>query len=90
MRKNELRQRYMTLEHTDAESDEFTLSFSSEMPVERPHGTEILSHDADAVDLSRLNDGAPLLMNHNADKLLGAVMSAEISGGKGRWKNSFS
>ena len=84
MRKNELRQRYMTLDHTDAESDEFTLSFSSEMPVDRPHGIEILSHDADAVDLSRLNDGAPLLMNHNADKLLGAVMSAEISGGKGR------
>lgn len=84
MRKSELRQRYMTLEHTDAESDEFTLSFSSELPVERPHGIEILSHDVDAVDLSRLNDRAPLLMNHNADKLVGAVMSAEIVGGKGR------
>ena len=42
-------------------------SFSSEYPVERSFGSEVLSHDKNAADLSRLNDGAPLLFNHDTD-----------------------
>jgi HK97 family phage major capsid protein len=48
-------------------------SFSSEAPVQRWFGSEVLSHDAESVDLSRLNDGAPLLWNHNPDQVLGVV-----------------
>ena len=55
-----------------------TMSFSSEYPVERWYGTEVLSHAPGAADLSRLNDGAPLLFNHNMDDVLGVVESARI------------
>lgn len=48
-------------------------SFSSEAPVERWFGSEVLSHAPEAVDLSRLNDGAPLLWNHDPDRVLGVV-----------------
>ena len=80
----ELRRRFLTLDPTDADTDTFELSFSSETPVARQYGDEVLSHAAGAVDLSRLNDSAPLLFNHNPDQLLGVVDSARVVGGKGR------
>ena len=61
----ELRRRFLTLDPTDADTDTFELSFSSETPVARQYGDEVLSHAAGAVDLARLNDSAPLLFNHN-------------------------
>lgn len=54
------------------------LSFSSEYPVERWFGNEILSHDRGAADMARLNDGAPLLFNHNMDDIIGVVERASI------------
>ena len=60
------------------------LSFSSTTPVEREFGIEVLSHAAGAADLSRLNNSAPLLFNHDLDDILGVVESATIAGGKGR------
>ena len=80
----ELRRRFLTLDPTDADTDTFELSFSSETPVARQYGDEVLSHAAGAVDLSRLNDSAPLLFNHNPDQLLGVVDSARVVGSKGR------
>lgn len=62
----------------DVEARTLNLSFSSEFPVERWYGDEILSHAPGAADLSRLNDGAPLLFNHNPDDVLGVVESASI------------
>ena len=79
-----LRRRFLTLDPTDADTDTFELSFSSETPVARQYGDEVLSHAAGAVDLSSLNDSAPLLFNHNPDQLLGVVDSARVVGGKGR------
>jgi HK97 family phage major capsid protein/HK97 family phage prohead protease len=62
-----------------------TMSFSSEEPVQRWFGSEVLSHDRGAADLSRLNNGGPLLFNHNMDDVLGVVESASIApDGKGR------
>ena len=84
----ELRRRFLTLDPTDADTDTFELSFSSETPVARQYGDEVLSHAAGAVDLSRLNDSAPLLFNHNPDQLLGVVDSARVVGGKGRASTS--
>lgn len=52
--------------------------FSSEQPVERWFGAEVLSHAPGAADLSRLNDSAPFLFNHNSDDVIGVVESAEI------------
>ena len=82
-----LKKMYRALSVGDIQSDEdkksITFSFSSEYPVERYFGEEILSHDDGAPDLSRLNDGAALLWNHNTDKQIGVVDNAEIRGKKG-------
>ena len=62
----------------DAESRTMEFPFSSELPVERWFGDEVLSHNAGAADLKRLNDGAPLLFNHNMDEIVGVVERAWI------------
>jgi len=53
-----------------------TFSFSSEAPVERFFGREILVHEQGAMDLSRLNDGAPWLWGHDPNRVLGVVEKA--------------
>jgi HK97 family phage major capsid protein len=66
----------------DPEVVEF--SFSSEEPVERYFGMEVLSHDPGAMNMARLNSGAaPWLWNHNPDVVLGGVEKA-WQGGDGR------
>lgn len=66
----------------DPEVVEF--SFSSEEPVERYFGLEVLSHDPGAMNMARLNSGAaPWLWNHNPDVVLGGVEKA-WQGGDGR------
>ena len=54
------------------------LSFSSEKPVTRWFGSEILSHDTTAVDLVRLNEIGVLLFNHNRNEVIGKVEKAWI------------
>ena len=53
----------------DVEQRTVVLAFSSEEPVERWDGLEILVHDADAVDLSRLNNGAAVLEDHDGRQI---------------------
>ncbi len=53
--------------------------FSSEKPVERYFGNEILSHDQAHVNLERLNSAAPLLFNHNPDLVIGVVEKAWVA-----------
>jgi len=66
--------------------DERTIEFpfSSEYPVARYFGNEILSHEMDAANLERLNDGAPLLFNHDPDRIIGVVERAWVDGEKKR------
>lgn len=68
----------------EVEDRTFEFPFSSEYPVARYFGNEVLSHEGSAADLSRLNDGAPLLFNHDPDKIVGVVERAWIDGGKKR------
>jgi HK97 family phage major capsid protein/HK97 family phage prohead protease len=68
----------------EVEDRTYEFPFSSEYPVARYFGNEILSHEGKAADLSRLNDGAPLLFNHNPDKVIGVVERAYIDGSKRR------
>jgi HK97 family phage major capsid protein/HK97 family phage prohead protease len=68
----------------EVEDRTFEFPFSSEYPVARYFGNEILSHDIKAADLSRLNDGAPLLFNHNPDRVIGVVERAYVDGKKRR------
>ena len=59
---------------TRAEGDTgIPIAISSEMPVERWFGTEILRHDAAAIDLSRAERGLPLLMDHDTGTHIGIV-----------------
>ena len=58
--------------------------FSSEYPVARYFGNEVLSHEMSAAALERLNDGAPLLFNHDPDRIVGVVERAWVDGKKKR------
>jgi HK97 family phage major capsid protein len=68
----------------EVEDRTYDFPFSSEQPVARYYGNEILSHEKGAADLSRLNDGAPLLFNHNPDRVIGVVERAYIDDDKRR------
>ena len=67
---------------------EFEIAFSSTLPYQRQFWDEqnqemvvldeILVHTPEAVDLSRLNNNAPLLFNHNFDNHIGVVCNARI------------
>jgi HK97 family phage prohead protease len=74
--------RQMNLTEVPNDSREVVLSFSSERPVERIINgqvyKEILVHNPESVDLSRLQDGAPLLFNHDFDKHIGVIEYASI------------
>jgi HK97 family phage major capsid protein len=74
--------RQMTLEYAQVSSDVpnvIELSFSSEYPVERSFGLEILEHSSSSCDLSRVSDGAcPLLWNHDPNSVIGTVQRAWI------------
>jgi len=69
---------------SEVEDRSFEFPFSSEYPVARYFGNEVLSHEDRSADLARLNDGAPLLFNHNPDKVVGVVERAWIDGSKKR------
>ena len=69
----------------DADKRLILLTFSSEEPVIRNgydgKWTEVLGHDDTEADLSRLNDGAPLMRNHYQN--IGVVDKAWINDGVG-------
>jgi HK97 family phage major capsid protein/HK97 family phage prohead protease len=74
----------------ETESRALEFPFSSETPVQRWFGAEILSHNQDAVDMTRLNDGAPLLWNHDPDRVLGVVERGWLNDGRGHVRVRFS
>lgn len=67
--------RTMTLNREKVNEDERTieLSFSSEAPYERYFGSEILSHDPGAIDLSRMEEVGVLLFAHGRDANYGRM-----------------
>lgn len=77
--------RELRLEETPTFNDEartVELAFSSELPVERSFGYEVLDHTAESVRLDRLNDGAAVLVNHDPNDVVGVVQNARIDGDK--------
>lgn len=69
-------------ESVDVEKRTVEVAFSSEEPVERWFGEEVLSHAQGAVDLSRLNDGGAVLFNHDWDDQIGVIERAWIDADK--------
>ena len=63
----------------DDKTTHLTFPASSETPVERYWGEEILSHEKGAIRLDRAKRGAiPLLFNHNYDDPVGVVDAVRI------------
>ena len=87
-----LYKRFLNVESTDAKSDTLTLSFSSETPVQRTFGMEVLSHEETAVNLERFNDSAPVLWSHDPREQIGVIRKAWLENRKGyaeiQWGNS--
>ena len=54
------------------------LSFSSEAPVERWFGAEILDHSASSIRLGRINDAGPLLMDHDPECQVGVIEGVTV------------
>ena len=77
----ETRQRSMHMDaKVEGEDDRrVSISISSEKPVERSFGIEILDHTERSVDLSFLNSGnAPLLLDHDPERQIGVVESVNL------------
>ncbi|WP_281629185.1 phage major capsid protein [Vibrio sp. St2] len=79
-------ERTLTLKREAINEEERTieLSFSSEHPVERWFGYEILGHEPGECDLSLLNNNGAYLMDHNPRDQRGAIKEAFIDKKKGR------
>jgi HK97 family phage major capsid protein/HK97 family phage prohead protease len=80
--KNEKRVSEIHFERGDESNDELTFSFSSERPIERWWGNEVLSHEPGAANLDRLNDRGAFLFNHDRNTLLGSTLKAWIGADK--------
>lgn len=82
MRKGEtLVHRAADMEAVVGEDRRVMMSVSSEMPVERLGGMEVLDHSESAIDLSFLNSGrAPLLLDHDPTQQIGVVENVSLDG----------
>ena len=82
MRKGEtLVHRAADMEAVVGEDRRVMMSVSSEMPVERMGGMEILDHSDGSIDLSFLNSGrAPLLLDHDPTQQIGVVENVSLDG----------
>jgi HK97 family phage major capsid protein len=64
----------------DEEKRTVQIALSSELPVERSFGKEILVHDEKSIDLAFLRSGrAPLLLDHDPERQVGVIESVELS-----------
>lgn len=74
----QLRQAPIKREAINEETRTVEISFSSEMPVMRWYGLEVLSHDPKAIRMERWKGGAPLLMDHNMRDQRGIIENGAL------------
>lgn len=80
---DQLLTRTLTIERdaltTRAAGDErIPVSLSSDVPVDRSFGREILLHTSAAIDMSRAVNGLPLLFNHDTDTPIGRLEDVKL------------
>lgn len=64
----------------DEETRTVQIGVSSEEPVQRSFGLEVIDHTAGSMNLDFLNSGrAPLLMDHDMERQVGIVESVELN-----------
>lgn len=69
----------MEMSPIDEETRTVRLALSSEEPVERSFGKEVLDHKRESIDLSFLASGrAPLLLDHDPEKQIGVIKSVQL------------
>jgi len=68
----------VTREAVDAENRTVHVAFSSETPVDRAWGTEVLDHSKESIRTERLRDHGPLLLEHDPEKHIGVIQSVSI------------
>jgi len=64
------------------EGGRYRVAISSEAPVDRWFGREILDHSAESVDLTRFSRGLPLLVDHETRDHVGLIEGPEIGSDK--------
>lgn len=70
----------MDIRGVDEKKRTVSIAVSSELPVERSFGKEILVHEQGAIDLAFLASGrAPLLLDHDMERQIGVIESVELS-----------
>jgi HK97 family phage major capsid protein/HK97 family phage prohead protease len=77
----EVQHRAMEMEMSpiDEETRTVKIALSSEEPVARSFGNEVLDHGKESVDLSFLASGrAPLLLDHDPEKQIGVIKSVKL------------
>lgn len=66
----------------DVEARTVELAWASEEPYRRWFGIEVLDCQPNSIRMSRLNNGAALLDNHDSDEQIGVVEKAWVDGDK--------
>jgi HK97 family phage major capsid protein len=86
----ESREAVFPLEFRQDETNDRTMemSISSESPVARSFGLEVLSHREGDIDLTRLMNKAPLLKDHDASQQIGVVENAYLDTQRGKLMSS--
>ena len=77
----EVQHRAMEMEMSpiDEETRTVKIALSSEEPVARSFGNEVLDHGKESIDLSFLASGrAPLLLDHDPEKQIGVIKSVKL------------
>jgi len=70
----------MDIRGVDEKKRTVSIAVSSELPVERSFGKEILVHEEGAIDMAFLASGrAPLLLDHDMERQIGVIESVELS-----------
>lgn len=70
----------MDIRGVDEKKRTVSIAVSSELPVERSFGKEILVHEDGAIDMGFLGSGrAPLLLDHDMERQIGVIESVELS-----------
>lgn len=81
--RNEVFKRSQHISRNSVNAEERTLqfTFSSELPVDRWFGKEILDHSQESIRTDRLSDGAPLLLDHDGREVIGVIEDFSIDAG---------
>ncbi|QNI37518.1 phage major capsid protein [Edaphobacter albus] len=73
-----IQHRAATVSGFDYDKRTVTFALTSETPVDRWYGEEILDHSDGSIDDERLKRGIPLLFNHDSNQHIGRIESYEV------------